>query len=283
MTKIKLILTIVVAMAMFTGCSLFMSEPEPVPELEIDQDTVIEEQPTEQPTPPASSMGTVRNFFNLDGLRFAYHSDVTEENASNFVKGDMLGELTKSANEWTEDQYTENLYSNLDKGAKLYAIDGYDNTYRIIVEQGDKLSIYQSVANSDDSNLDLANYFTAADFSNNVEQIDIYDHMGINSLKSLDAATAKDLLDKIALSQPAQLQDADYQNIASAQSDGKSFLLKAKLSDGTSTDMYVIPQLNIVMVGDGKYTIDQTLAGEISDIFTGLEQSAPPMSGEVKG
>ena len=74
---------------------------------------------------------------------------------------------------------------------------------------------------------------------------------------------------------PAELDSDGYQQIAQAQREGLSYRLSFDLSDGTKYWLYVIPALDIAMIGDGRYTLPDTLSGQFGGLFDGLEQTPP--------
>lgn len=85
------------------------------------------------------------------------------------------------------------------------------------------------------------------------------------------------LIDTLAQSMPAQLSDEDYQQIAKEQNEGQSYQLFFSLNDGTIYHLYVIPSLEIAMIGDGRYVLPESFAEDFGSLFEGLSQNPLPV------
>ncbi|MBV6716426.1 hypothetical protein [Paenibacillus chitinolyticus] len=75
----------------------------------------------------------------------------------------------------------------------------------------------------------------------------------------------------------ADLTNRDFEGIAEAQSQGKSYQLKFNLKDGTSMAMYIIPELKIVSMGDAYYQLPDRFLDQSGDTFKNLKQDALPL------
>ena len=75
---------------------------------------------------------------------------------------------------------------------------------------------------------------------------------------------------------PAALAEEDYLAIARAQTEGESYQLLLDLNDGTTVSLYVLPSLQIAMIGDCRYTLPDSFSEKFGDLFDGLTQDPLP-------
>ncbi|WP_296628748.1 hypothetical protein, partial [uncultured Negativibacillus sp.] len=129
---------------------------------------------------------------------------------------------------------------------------------------------------TDNTPMDVAEHFKAARFPETINEVSIYDHAGAQMLADFPSSEIEALIDTLAQSMPAQLSDEDYQQIAKAQNEGQSYQLFFSLNDGTIYHLYVIPSLEIAMIGDGRYVLPESFAEDFGSLFEGLSQSPLP-------
>lgn len=213
-------------------------------------------QPVRQGAPAADAPAGMIKTFNYNGWRYTFL-----ENGSTFLLepeqlGEELGALDSTA--------------NFAAGGTLVRVNGYDPLFRVAVEWEGDYYLGERVGAADGSEMDAAEYISAARFAQNVEKIEICDHFGREVLDTLNRKKARQLLALLTEAQPAKLTNEEYERIARAQNEGKSFRLRLLLNDTTQTGMYVIPSMSIVMIGDNRYVLPEEAAQEVIRIFEGL-------------
>ncbi len=192
------------------------------------------------------------------------------DNDSTKVTADMLGEkLGESAGfiDFTgnldESLFTTDFANSISEDAVFYAMNGHDSSFRIVIEADGAYYILESTET------------TIADFAQYAEGVTgatILDLMGITEYKQLTADEASNLVDVFATTTPAQLENSDYENIAKAQSEGKAYNLRLNFADGTFTELVVVPELNVVSIGQTYHT-SETLGADIDFAFGDLPQT----------
>ena len=125
--------------------------------------------------------------------------------------------------------------------------------------------------------MDMAAYFAAAGFAENVEGVAVYDHSGASLLTELPGEQTEAFVSALAQCVPAQLSEEQYQQIGRAQREGGSFRVVFDLADGTQYGFYLIPSLDVAMFGDGRYTLPQDFSASFGGYFEGLVQGPQPM------
>lgn len=213
-------------------------------------------QPVRQGAFAADAPAGMRKTFNYNGWRYVFL-----ENGSTYLLepeqlGEQLGSLDSTA--------------NFAAGGTLIRVNGYDPLFRVAVEWEGDYYLGERVGAADGSEMDAAEYISAAGFEQNVEKIEICDHFGREALDTLTGKRAKQLLALLTEAQPANLTNQEYERIARAQSEGRSYRLRLLLNDTTQTGMYAIPSMSIVMIGDNRYVLPEETAQELEAMFEGL-------------
>lgn len=223
--------------AIATGCSSTQTVPE-----------------AKEPSPSISEtspMGEFRKAIDVKGFRYVFLNNGEKFDLTESQLGMVLDKI-------------ETL-----KDANVYEIKGYDGAFRFAVEVNNEFYIAQLVSKSDDSAMDIATYFEIASLEDHVKEVQIFDHMGIELLQTLDKSQATNLLNVFSKTAVANLSSEDYEAIAAAQVNNESYKVVFVLEDGTTVEEYVIPNLGYVTVGDYTCTSD-TLATQMSLLLGGL-------------
>ena len=213
--------------------------------------------PVRQGAPAADDPAGRRKTFNYNGWRYVFL-----ENGSTYLLepeqlGEQLGVLDSTA--------------PFAAGGVLVRVNGYDPLFRVAVEWEGDYYLGERVGAADGSVMDAAEYILAAGFEQNVQKIEICDHFEREVLDTLTGSGVNRLLELLKEAQPAKLTNEEYERIARAQSEGKSFRLRLLLKDTTQTGMYVIPSMSIVMIGDNRYVLPEEPAKELENLLDGLE------------
>ena len=124
--------------------------------------------------------------------------------------------------------------------------------------------------------MDAAEYFAAARFPERIERVSIADHAGAEVLAEFPGGEISALIGELSQAQPAALAEEDYLAIARAQTDGESYQLLLDLNDGTTSSLYVLPSLQIAMIGDNRYALPDSFSEKFGDLFDGLTQGPLP-------
>lgn len=82
-----------------------------------------------------------------------------------------------------------------------------------------------------------------------------------------DHASVESIIDGLYSAKTADLSNKEYEAIAEAQSQGKSYQLKFNLKDGTYMGMYIIPELKVVSMGDAYYHLPDTFLNNLENFF----------------
>lgn len=234
-------------------------------------------EPIVQTAPAADAPNGMRPMLNLNGLRYVFLGNGAVYQIPDSQLGDALGTLTYDITADPEANAKKDLSTTFALGGTVYALTGYDTSFRIAVELDGEYYLCQSTGYTDGQLLDPSTYFPAAGFPDNIETVSVFDHAGSNLLAQLPDEDVERFAEALAQSTPAQLSDEQYQQIGQAQRDGKSYQVSFDLKDGTAYTFYVIPSLNIAMFGDGRYTMAQDFADKFSVFFESLVQEPQPM------
>lgn len=231
----------------------------------------------QQVTVGADSPNGMRKFMNYDGLRYVF----LENGATYDLEADQLsqsvGTLEHDIGQDPERYSTMEFASTFAVGGTIYEMKGYDPAFRLAVETDGYYYICQSVNTVDNAGLELDTYFKTAALEERVKRIQICDHAGRESLAEISGHEVQEMLSIISCSTQAELTDEQYQQISKAQRTGGSFLLKCRMNDGTTYQMYVIPALSMVMAGDSTYILPDAFSEKYGSIFDDLEQPSSPM------
>lgn len=220
-----------------------------------------------------------RRMFNWNGCRYVFVENGAPYDFSAFDITERLGSLEYDMQgmESGEAPYIQaDGATTWALGGALYAIPGYDSAFRIAVEEDGVWYMAELVARVDDTPLDAEYYFRVADMKRLVRRAELLPHMGGESLHTLGWRQARGLVDILSTAQPAKLTGEQYQQLAGAQSQGRSWQLSLLLGDGTAVNLYVVPDMGIVSIGDGYYRLPDAFAGKFGDIFDSLPRQAIP-------
>lgn len=227
--------------------------------------------------PAEASPFGMRKYMNCNGRRYVFM-----ENGSSYalsreqLKGE-LGKLEHDIRSDPENNSKKDFSATFALGGTVYEMTDYNPDFRVAVEWEDNYYICQSVGLSDNTPMNAAEYFKAADFRKTVTGISVYDHRGTELLAEVSAEDTKPMIDALSRSQPAELTDEEYQLIGKAQKEGRSFQLFFALNDGTIYKLYVIPSLEITMIGDNRYILPEDFSASFGQLFDGLAQQSPAM------
>ena len=170
----------------------------------------------------------------------------------------------------------EDLAASFAVGGSLHRLNGYEPAFRVAVRHGEEITLCQRTANLDGTPLDVAACFEAAGLGERAGSVSIYDHMGLSEAALLTDGQGEALRQALLRCTPAELSDEDYQAIARAQSEGRSWQAAFALQDGTQLRLYVIPELGVAMLGDDRYRLPEDFSDSCGSLFEGLEQGPPP-------
>ncbi len=212
---------------------------------------------------PANCENGPRKIMNYEGYRYAFINDGTEFEIKENSLGQKLGNVSKDA--------------TFGAGGTIYSLNEYNSEFRVAINFEGKFYIAQNVAKSDDSAIDIKDYFNKMGINDRITKVEILDHMGTKVLKTLDKDAANILINSFKQTKIAELSNENYEAIANAQSTGKSYKISFVLEDGTKVENYIIPSMGYVSIGDYTCT-SETLQQQVSDIFEGLVQENLPFN-----
>lgn len=204
-------------LGVLTGCS---STPAPTPTTPQTQSTSTPQQTSPMGPRPMITVNENRYVFLNNGEAFNLISD-------------QLGTELGKQNDGT-----------------LFELKGYDTSFRMAFKYNDAFYICENVGKADDTPIDIAEYLKSANLQQHVMYADIFDHMGGSILNLLEKEDATKLLGAFTNAKVAQLETSDYEAIAKAQSEGKSYRVEFTLEDQTTFTSYVIPSMNYITIGD---------------------------------
>ena len=219
--------------------------------------------------------GGMRRMMNYAGMRYVFLEGGAAYSLAPEQLGEAVGVLEYDIQADPEANGKKEFSATYALGGTVYLLADYDPAFRVAVEQDGLYFICQSVGYTQGGDIDPGEYFQKARFPKIVDGVSIYDHMGSELLGSVPAGSVDALVKCLSQAVPAELDSDGYQQIAQAQREGLSYRLSFDLSDGTKYWLYVIPALDIAMIGDGRYTLPDTLSGQFGGLFDGLEQTPP--------
>lgn len=161
-----------------------------------------------------------------------------------------------------ESLLNKELANSIDEKAVFYKMKIYNDKFRILAEVNGSYYICENIQISKDVILEYKGFIEKATINNNSMT---------KEYKKIEKDNVLKLIDVFEKTIKAELSDKEYENIAQAQGEGKSYLLKILFEDGTSTKFIIIPELNLVSIGQEYYTSD-SLTKDIAFIFYGLPQ-----------
>lgn len=226
--------------------------------------------------PAESDPVGIRKYMNYNGHRYVFIENGSTYSLSSNQLNRALGTLEHDIQSDKENNSGKEFSSTFALGGTVFEMTDYDSDYRVAVEWEGNYYICQSVGLSDNTPMNISEHFQAADFPNAVNGISIYDHAGTEMLSQIPPEYITTLISTLSQAQPAKLTDNDYQQIGKAQKEGKSFQLFLALNDGTIYKLYVIPSLEITMIGDNRYILPTDFSANFEQLFEGLNQQSLP-------
>lgn len=222
-----------------------------------------------QQTPVSAPTG-VRKILNYNGFRYAFAGDGAQFKFTGVKLEKSLGSLDSDINQ----EYA----STFAVGGKLYEIPTYPSQFRIAVQYEENYYLAEIVAKTDDSTMTAKEYLDMSNLRDHSKDIHVLNHMGNDVLKKMtDHASVESVIDGLYSAKTADLSNKEYEAIAEAQSQGKSYQLKFNLKDGTYMAMYIIPELRVVSMGDAYYHLPDTFFDQSGELFSGLKQEVLPL------
>ena len=193
--------------------------------------------------PSADSPMGPRKMLNFRGSRYAFLENGAVYDLAETDMQEALGTIAWDILEDPEANSKKDLSATFAVGGTVYAASLWDPAFRVAVKLEDSFYIAERVADLEGT-LDPGAYFAAADFAEKAEKLEIRDHMGRETLDTLEGQAMQDLIAILSRCEPAVLTDEDYPAIGQAQREGDSFRLYLRLADGTDYSFYVIPRLS---------------------------------------
>ncbi|MDL2234480.1 hypothetical protein LJC63_13015 [Ruminococcaceae bacterium OttesenSCG-928-L11] len=225
----------------------------------------------------------IRKILNYNGYRYAFAENGSPYDFSAFRLETRLGVLEHDIMAGMDGQ-GENTVAAMDFaatfaiGGVLYEIPGYNPAFRLAVEWDGRTYLAEAVGKVDNTPMDAASFFEAGDIRARIVSVAILAHSGGEPLQTVERKqTARDMVELLAKSTPAELTGDDYSAIATAQWEGRSWQMQLSLNDGTAVSLYVMPDLGYVSIGDEYYRLPDTFQSQYGPLFEGLTQSQPPL------
>ncbi|MNO24474.1 hypothetical protein D3C76_142960 [compost metagenome] len=232
---------------------------------------------------PVSAPNGVRKILNYNGFRYAFVSDGAQFKFTGMKPEKSLGTLDYDINQEIEkndgDKYVEKDYSStFAVGGELYEIPTYPSHFRIAVKYEEQFYIAEVVAKVDDVRMTAKEYLDMSNLKKHVEDVHVLNHVGNDVLKKMtEHVSVESFIEGLYIAKNADLSNKEYEAIAEAQSQGKSYQLKFNLKDGTYVAMYIIPELKVVSMGDAYYQLPDSFFDQSGDLFSGLKQEVLPL------
>jgi len=232
---------------------------------------------------PAAAPNGIRKFLNYNGYRYAFVGDGARFEFKGMELAKPLGTLDHDISS-DIGQHHESVYADKDYaatfavGGKLYEIPTYPSHFRIAVQYQQHNYLAEIVAKADDSTISATEYLDMSGLKAHARDIHISNHAGNEVLKKVtDHGAVESVIEGLYEAETARLTGWEYEAIAEAQAQGKSYQLKFNLQDGTEMAMYIIPELKVVSMGDAYYRLPDAFFKQSGDLFEGLKQEALPL------
>lgn len=229
-----------------------------------------------QKSPAADSPAGMRKFINYNGSRYAFLENGASYNLAPEQIGDSLGVLEFDIVSDPEANAQKEFSATYAIGGTVREMIGYSRDFRIAVEWENNYYICQKVGRTDGTVMDISEFFKAADFSGTANGISVYDHAGKERLRDIPDEEMTSFIEELERVSPAELSNEQYQAIGKAQKEGKSYQLFLMLNDGTRYSFYLIPSMNIAMIGDNRYMLSDNFADRFGNLFENLSQQQIP-------
>ncbi|MDQ6419398.1 hypothetical protein RB620_08140 [Paenibacillus sp. LHD-117] len=227
-------------------------------------------------TPRAFDAGGVSKFLNYNGSRYTFLNDGApfDLSALKIEEGEPLGMLDYDISADLQAGGV-NGYAKRDFGAtylmggSLYELPGYEPGFRLAVAHEGSTYIAQLAGKTDGSMIPAGDYVKQAKLGRLAERVELLDQPGKQLLHVwLAKKDLRDWIDRITACEPvSELTNELHDQLALAQSSGKTNVLRWALKDGTSIDMNIFPDMKIVTIGDGAYALPDSWMETNSHLF----------------
>ncbi|MCU6712114.1 hypothetical protein M6D81_25780 [Paenibacillus sp. J5C_2022] len=227
------------------------------------------------PTRGLDRMGP-QKYMNYNGHRYTFLQQGAAYDLSGFMPeskeelGSLQFDVLEDLGNGGKKGYADKDYAaTFLVGGTLYSLPGYDTGFRLAVELDGQYYIAQLAGRTDDRIIPADEYIALADLKRLAERVDIMDHSGSKLLHSLEEKRAvREWIEAISASSSADdLTSEDYERLAGAQSEGQSYMIKYHLKDNTTIDMYVVPELKLASIGNGRYVLDDAFLKQYGQLF----------------
>lgn len=240
------------AVLLLGGLAIYKLGPTPLSDsLEISQQTEV-----------SSSPAGIRKILNYNGYRYEF--------VGNGAEFKFTGLDDKSLG--------KDYDSTFAVGGGLYEIPTYPSHFRIAVKYEQNYYLAEIVAKINGPEMTAKEYLEMSNLKELAQEINILNHIGNDVLKRItNQAFIDSIIEGLYSTKNVDLTNKEYENIGSAQSQGKSYQLQFNMKDGTQMAMYIIPELKVVSMGDTYYRLSNVFFDQAGDIFSGLKQEALPL------
>ena len=218
-----------------------------------------------------------RKILNWNGCRYAFLKNGSTYTLDAQDQGKKLGVLDRSILESPEENGEKDLAATFCLGGTVWEMKLWNPAFRVAVELDGSWYICENVDTLDGTPVIPKDYFAAADFENTVEAVEILDHMEQEVFLTLTQLQRNNMIELLSQAQPVSLTNEDYGPIGKAQREGESFRIRFQLRDGTDFGMYVIPGLDLLMLGDNQYRLPEAFAHCFQELFDTLPRQPLPM------
>ncbi|RJE89618.1 hypothetical protein D3P07_05080 [Paenibacillus sp. 1011MAR3C5] len=225
--------------------------------------------------PLSVSLGPLK-MMNYNGHRYTFLNDGAPYDLADRMPGveEKLGLLQYDLKSDMENGGKDG-YAGLDYattyllGGSIYRLPGYDPAFRLAVEHEGRYYIAQLSGRTDNSIIPAVEYAEAAELARLTQEVDIMNHIGSVQLHTLDRKKdVRKWIEMFSQSEAAVNRDREAdEQWAKAQSEGKSYLAKLRLKDGTAIDIFVIPELGMASLGDNRYILPEAFREAYADLF----------------
>lgn len=224
----------------------------------------------EQIAPAEDSPDGMRKFINYNGNRYVFLENGAAYSLTSEQLGKSLGILEYDIQSDPQTNGKKEFSATYALGGTIYEMKAYNPYFRIAVEFESKYYICQNAANTDGTVMEIPEFFKAAGFPDAIKGISVSDHFGKETLSEIPNKETADFIEELSQVKPAELDGDQYQQIAKAQNEGKSYQLFFNLKDGTKYSLYLIPELNIAMIGDNRYMFSDEFSDKFGHLFEDL-------------
>lgn len=232
---------------------------------------------------PVSAPSGVRKILNYNGFRYEFVGDGAQFKFTGMKPDKSLGtidfDINKEIGKNDGGEVVEKDFSStFAVGGQLYEIPMYPSQFRIAVKYEEHYYLAEIVAKVNDSAMTAKEYLDMSNLKKHAKDIHVLNHVGNDVLKKMTNHTSMEaIIEGLYSATNADLTNKEYEAIAGAQSQGKSYQLKFNLKDGTYMGMYIIPELKVVSLGDAYYHLPDTFFEQSGDLFSGLKQEVLPL------